>query len=391
MNNYSINVFGEPVISGKIKSFPEDFVVEEVTPDGKVRTVDYGIFQRFTDMLPKKKDQHLHLTLVKRNYTTLRAIAQLSHRLRFSKSRIGYAGTKDKKAVTAQRISIWNVKLSDVKKIKMKDLLLKDFEFSEKRLTLGDLSGNRFTITIRGSYEPSKTRQALKDFSVKLNDGIPNYFGPQRFGLQRPVNQLVGKQLLLGNFEGALMILLTNPGNENEDARKAREFAAKNWGSWAEILKVWPANLGVEAALLNYLVRYPKDFANAFRRLPKNLRRMFVHAFQSYVFNIALSSCIERGIAVEELPVVGFETKLEGEVGEIVSKILKDEDIKLEMFQLKRMPELAERGEFRKTKLFPKDFEVLGVDKEKIKIRFFLEKGSYATVLLYMLVGDFGE
>jgi len=388
MEKYGIKGFATQGIGGQIKTYPEDFIVEEIGLDNKICSVNYGFIDVISDMLPKKKKEHLHLTLVKRNYTTERAISQLSHSFRISKSRFGFAGTKDKRALTAQRISIWNVDLKKAKSLRLKDLILKNFSYSDRRINIGDLNGNRFTITIRDIEHPEK----LPDFSNKIKYGFPNFFGPQRFGIQRTVNHLIGKQILNGNFEGAAMIFLTSSGDENDEAKNAREFASKNWGNWNEILKIWPRNLGLEAAVINYLVKYPNDYANALRKLPKNIRRMFVHAFQSYIFNNVISELVANKITVPiQLPIIGYETKLESDTGEIITKLLKEEQIKLEDFKINRMPELSEPGIMRNSLIFPKNFKILKIKDKTLKIQFTLDKGSYATIVLFAMLGKYVE
>lgn len=391
MEEYGIKNFETENIGGKIKTYPEDFIVEEIWPGNKIYTVGYNFIESLKDALPKSRKEYLHLTLVKRNYTTERAISRLSHALHISKTRFGFAGTKDKRALTSQRISIWNIDLEKVKKIRIKDIFLKNFEYSDKRISLGDLLYNKFTITIR-DIKCQNVKEKIQHFLTQINKGIPNFFGPQRFGIQRAVNHLIGKQILLGNFEGAAMIFLTAQGKENAKAASARQFAAQNWGNWKEILKIWPKNLGLEAAVLNYLLKYPSDYANGLRKLPKHIRKMFIHSFQSFVFNKTLSEILGRGIPIpEQIPLVGYNTVLEGEVGKIISKILKEEQVKLEHFKLKSMPELAEPGSMRNCLVFPKDFKILKIKDNLLKIEFKLDKGSYATVVLLALLGEYVE
>ncbi len=377
MEKYGIKNFAKINLGGTIKKSPEDFVVEEITTDGKVCCANYSIAERLRDLFPGERKEQLHFTLVKKSWTTLRAISKLSEKLRISRRRFGFAGSKDRQAVTAQRISVWNMDVSKLKKIKLKDIRLKNFSYSNKRITLGDLYGNRFTITVRNPNQFSK-----KELKKTLEDGIPNYFGPQRFGIQRNMNHLIGKQLLLGNFEEAVRILITKEGNENIESKSARKFAAENWGDWNSILRIWPKNLGIEAAVLNYLVKYPHDYANALRKLPKNLRRMFIHAFQSYIFNLTLSS-LEK--YPEKIQLVGYDTKLEGETGNLISGFLKQENIKLSDFKLKRMPKLAEPGIERSATIFPEDVDILKASKNSVKLRFSLKKGAYATTVLMYL------
>ncbi len=375
MENYGIKNFTTLGIEGKIKKKPEDFVVEEILKDGRICTTKYSIIEKIKDMFSKKRKDQVHFTLVKKNWTTHRAISKISNQLRVSRKRIGFAGTKDKKAITSQRMSVWNVKIEDVKKVKLKDLFLKNFEYSNKRLSLGNLYGNRFTITIRDVKNSDK----IKDAKEIFDNGIKNYFGPQRFGTLRCVNKEIGKKIILGHFQDAVKIFLTETG---DSYTKERKFAEENWGEWDKILKQWPRKLGLEASVLNYLVKYPNDYANAFRKIQKNLRRLFVHSFQSYIFNRVLS---EMENPPEKIPLVGYKTKLKGECGKLIKKILKEENVKLEDFQISRMPELASKGIERESMLYPEDFKILKNRRDLLKIQFVLRKGSYATNVLMKL------
>ncbi|MCD6371222.1 MAG: tRNA pseudouridine(13) synthase TruD, partial [Candidatus Aenigmarchaeota archaeon] len=173
---------------------------------------------------------------------------------------------------------------------------------------------------------------------------------------------------------------------EGED--EERKFAKENWGNWKEILKKFQNKLSLESAVLNYLVKYKKDFGNAFGKLPKNIRRLFIHAYQSYIFNKVLEKMINNKEEIpEEIPLIGYETKLEGKVGGYIKEILKEEKIKLEMFKLKRTPTLAEPGSLRNSFAKVKNFRVLKVKDGFLKIRFILDKGCYATTVLSI----FGE
>ena len=369
-----------------IKEKPEDFVVEEIDYSGKQLTVDYSLKEKIKDAIKKEFKDQLHVTLVKKNYTTNRAIKQISSKLRIGRRRIGYAGTKDKKAITAQRISIWNIELKKVKKIKLKDITLKNFKYSNKRLSLGNLEGNRFTITVR----PLMTKKELQEKKGKIekafSEKIPNYFGPQRFGIQREVNHLIGKELSLGNLERATKFFLTYPGDENYDASKAREFTNKNWGDFKEAITKYPRFLGLEVAVLNSLVKSPKDFGNALQKIPKKIRKIFVHSYQSYLFNSLLKHLIEKNKEVpEELPLVGYESELSGEIKKFIEKKLKQDGLSLESFKLRRTPKLAEKGLYRESFVEIKDFKILEIKDNFLKICFTLDKGVYATTALMTL------
>lgn len=381
MENYGINTFHTLNVGGHIKEKVEDFIAQEVRPDKTMCSISYSLLEKFKDALPKERKDHLRFTLVKKNWTTNRAIKKLSDHLRVSRKRFSFAGTKDKRAITAQRASVWNVRLEALKKITLKDITVKNFDYAEERLHLGELYGNRFTITVRDANNPLNITHAKK----LMENGIRNYFGPQRFGILRPNNHLIGKELIRGHFEEAAKIFITLTGDRSSEERK---FAARHWGEWGKILKIWPDHLGVEAALLNYLVQHPNDYANAFRQLPKNLLRLFVHAVQSYVFNLALSQIEDPPT---NLPLVGYSTQLKGEAGALIKKILKEEEISRNDFRSRSMPELATRGTERPSKMYPKQFKVLRCQDDLLTIRFVLKKGRYATIVLMKLGVNIGK
>ncbi|MBR9707088.1 MAG: tRNA pseudouridine(13) synthase TruD, partial [Candidatus Diapherotrites archaeon] len=189
-------------VSGKIKHIPEDFKVEEVTPDGK--TLKIGQPEASWDDIPGKGDQ-LIFKLEKKKWDTMLAVKEIAERLYIGPNRIGYAGTKDRQAITTQRMSIWNVEPKKIQNLRIKDMTFYPIEKSKERLNLGDLKGNRFIITIREiPFTVDKTRErletAIKEFKV-----VPNYFGEQRFGSARKITHKVGELMIKGSLKEAVM------------------------------------------------------------------------------------------------------------------------------------------------------------------------------------------
>ncbi len=367
----------------RIKEKPQDFVVEEITPDMEV--LEAGKQYPFSG----GDGDQLICVLEKINWDTNRAMKFLARRLHVSTKRIGFAGTKDKRAWTTQRISIWGVRTEDVERISIKDMWVKPLSYSRDRISLGDLWGNRFTITIRDLTE--KERELLerpKEFIV------PNMFGIQRFGEKRPVTHIVGKALIMQNPEAAAKVYLAwiGPG-EREETKEARRKLAENW-NWKEALEYFPEHLGYERAILHHLADYPNDYANALRQLPRNLLKMFVHAYQSYLFNKYLSEreksigldIVDRDIPQDSVPtgpLYGYETELaSGVPGEIEKKVIKEENVDLEDFRVKPVPEVSSRGGRRPISVKVHQYTILEKDKDHVRIQFSLEKGAYATTVL---------
>jgi len=376
-------------IGGRIKEIPEDFIVEEITLEGRILEADLNFDSNATNsdkICDDAEMEYLHFTLQKRNWDTLRAIREISKRLKISRKRFGFAGTKDKRAVTTQRVSVWRKTIHDLEKIRITDIVLRDFKYRNERINLGDLWGNRFTIRIRNiDLEHDEIVDRISRIINELDGKIPNFFGPQRFGTTRPITHLVGKEILKGNFERAVMLYIAEVfDEESRESRDARAILKENM-DFKSALRKFPKYLGYEKAMLNFLVRNSNDFIGALRRLPKRLRMMFIHAYQSYIFNKSLSRYIIDGIFVEKLPLVGYET----EIDEITSEILEEEGISREHFRVNRMPELSSRGSYRDCFVDFKNFKLISIENDKLNegklsvvIQFSLPRGSYATILI---------
>jgi len=273
-------------IGGKLRLVPEDFVVEEIPVEKKGTTGPYLICR-----------------LTKTNWELQHAIKEIAKRLGISHRRIGWAGTKDRNAITRQRISLYNVTTEQVAKIQLADIILKPLGQSNESLSLGDLLGNRFDILIRDT-EPADLEQRVHAINNTVCQGIPNYFGLQRFGATRPVTHLVGEWILRGNFEQAVITYVGQAfSGEPENVRAVRSAFSKTRDIQSALSDL-PPQMSYERAMLHYLYKHPADYAGALLELPPKLLSMFVSAFQSYLFNCALSRRFDDGHTLTE-PLVG--------------------------------------------------------------------------------------
>jgi tRNA pseudouridine13 synthase len=358
-----------PGIGGRLKESPADFIVREITPEGAVLDLESDTDG---DMSP---GEYTHFTLVKEDWDTMRAVGEISKRLGVSRNRLAFAGTKDRRAITAQRVSVQRVPVERLKAVMIKDVRLKDFGYSDENLGLGSLKGNRFTVRVRGVCDGAAERIAAVE--AELEAGFPNYFGLQRFGDVRPITHEVGRLMLKGDFEAAAMTYLAG-SFEGEDgpSRTVREKLAAD-RDFQSALNGFPAGLGYEKAMLNRLVQSPGDFRGALRELPKNLQRMFIHAYQGHVFNRALSECVRRSLPADRLPLVGLKVPPD----DISRRVLDGDGVAVEDFGVKGMGELASRGEYREAFAAAEGFS-WKVEGDGAVFDFSLGKGSYATVLL---------
>ena len=363
-----------PGIKGALKEQVNDFVVKELASH------DTG------------EGNHIIVKLRKQNMTTLEAIGKLSNMLHISRDRIGYAGNKDKRAVTEQYISIQGVSEEDVRQIFTDEF---DIEVIGEghHIGLGNLSANRFEILIRDLNLPIEDiRNRSLKIVEELDGKFPNYFGDQRFGSARPITHQVGRHILRGEYEKAVWTYIAKPyDSEYKSIRKTRQ---KLWESRdpEDAAEKFPESYRYEKTLLYHLTKNEGDYKGAIKRLPEGLQQLFIHAYQSWIFNRVLSNLLEDGWfdPEYEIPLVGFKTDLKDNKPEnMIEEILEEEGVSQEDFRLQDFPELRSEGSFRRAFADFRNFEILDIEEDdlnmtqnKMRVKFDLPKGCYATVLL---------
>ncbi len=268
-------------IGGVLRTTAEDFRVDEIA-------VDVG-----------NEGPYLICRLEKRDWELQHAVKELAKRLGISHRRIGWGGTKDRHAVTTQLISLYNVTPEQIAEIRMKDITLEVLGHSQHALSLVSLKGNRFAIVIR-ELEGCDPADQVASVTRTVETGLPNYYGIQRFGVIRPLTHLVGEYILKGDFESAVTTYIGKQcPDEPEEIGTARNafFTSRDP---AAALHDFPVPLSYERAMLHHLVANPLDYQGALQVLPPKLLSMFVSAFQSYLFNCALSVRFDDGLGLNE-------------------------------------------------------------------------------------------
>ncbi len=398
-------------IGGRIKASAQDFEVREVS--------DY----------PTKAEDgdHTIATIKSTNWETNRLVRKLSRKLGISRTRVGFAGTKDKRAVTTQLMSFRRASVDDVSNLHLTDVEITDIYSARRGIQLGDLIGNEFTIVLREIPE-GDWQQRFETTAQQLNEagGIPNYFGIQRFGAVRPVTHTMGEHIVNSRFKEAVEAYLYYPEKEeSEDAQAARLALYK--GQLQDGLDIMPTHMSFERSMVEYLMHNPEDYIGALKVLPINLTLMFVHAYQSHLFNRILTRRIEAGLPITKpvvgdfilprsklgvpdqdnpvpvgeqnlekitklcgkhkafvsIPCFGTEVPLaEGEPGEIEAKVIEEEGLDRDRFIVPEIPRLTTRGIRREAfcHIMDSSYEVL--DESSAKVQFRLYKGAYATVVV---------
>jgi tRNA pseudouridine13 synthase len=325
-----------------LKQIPEDFIVREV----RRLKLDSG---RFAYILVKKKLRN-----------TLDVAKEIAKQLNLREKQIGFAGSKDKHAITEQYFSIEGIKEERIAKLNIENVALDFVGYGKNPISLGDLEGNEFEIVIRD----------LNYVNIKEINFVANYFDEQRFSLH---NSAIGKHLIKKEFHDAMKLI--------------DDFRAKE-----------------------HLGKHPNDYIGALKKLSPRLVLMYVHAYQSYLWNETLAEYLRSFNGKEvayslgkfvfvdekfdlEVPLIGFDTSFsDSKIEKIVLFIMEKEGIDFSDFVIKQIPELSREGELRNVFVDVKDFKLgsvedddLNVGKKKVKVSFTLRKGSYATIVLRKL------
>ena len=329
----------------KIKQIPEDFIVKEIS-----------------DIILGNTGKYAYFLLNKKNYNTIKAIETIAKALGINVKNIGFAGNKDKNAVTEQLISIKNGK-KDFEKVPLKDIWLKYVGKGDEEIYLGRLKGNEFYITIRGleDKEIKKIEEKAKNKQIFM----PNYFGEQRFSKS---NHWIGKAITNRDFKKAVELVLESNSEQNERIEE-------------------------------HLQRQKNDFIVALKIIPFKMLKLYVHSYQSFLFNRTLEEYISvntGGNKVtydETIPIIGFSTELKNKkIKKIIEKIMQEEKVTERDFIIRAIPYLSSEGGERDAFIKINDFKIINVEKdelnvgkEKMAVSFSLLKGCYATVLMDFL------
>ncbi|MBI2652043.1 tRNA pseudouridine(13) synthase TruD, partial [Candidatus Woesearchaeota archaeon] len=175
-----INLYKYPAFMHQIKHLPEDFIVKEVSQINSQLNGTYSYF-----------------ILKKINYTTIDALQVLSKKFKIPLKYFGFAGNKDKNAITEQKISIFRG-MKNFENTNFNNIELKYLGNGKGPISLGNLEGNEFTITIRSlNNKEIKKIKSLQNKKIK----VPNLYGPQRFSKN---NSLIGKTIIKRNFKKAV-------------------------------------------------------------------------------------------------------------------------------------------------------------------------------------------
>ena len=387
-------------MGGVIKASVEDFRVDEIP-----------------SYLPSGSGEHCYLTIEKQGITTLEAIHRIAKQLKISERDIGYAGMKDAVGITRQTISVQWLSPEKAREIELDGVRVVGAARHTNKLKLGHLKGNRFRIVVRG-VEAAAAQLVQPIVDILATRGVPNYFGSQRYGAQGN-SHLIGMALLRGDWQGAVDRLIGDPAAVRDEQWSAA-IAAYGAGALEEALRLFPRHCRGEREVLQRLIARPDAPEKAFSVLHPRLKKMYLSAAQSFLFDEVVArridaldriitgdlaykhgngACflVEEG-AVEQGrceqfeispsgPMFGCKMKQPaGEVWQMEEEILTAAGITLASFDLPGG--LRMEGERRALRV-PLEGFLWNCEGDCLSLEFSLPRGSYATSVMREITKGF--
>jgi tRNA pseudouridine13 synthase len=392
----------------KLKVKPEDFIVREKTViEIHESPGDFRVYR-----------------LRKTQWDSFDLVDILSRRFRMLKSDISMCGRKDRHGQAEQLLAVRN-RPDLPAHIDEPGYSLQALGYTDRKLSAAAIAGNHFRMTLR-DISPREIDAIKQNCLTVRTDGFVNYFDEQRFGSARAGKGFPGKSLFLGRMEEALKIFLAPDGHESAAERAFKKEAAGLWRQWKKIASPVPHKYAAVMRVLNEPGGY-MAFNKAVNAINRDLLIMALHAYQSFLFNrlavryllglektgtigqlearafdygellfcSSLPAGVLPGLRQAVLPVPGHDTVISDPVVlEALTAVLAEENITLNDLKVKKLHGKAVRGTERKLIVLPEEFafdepaaDELHPGQKKFTLRFYLPRGSYATMLVKRIAG----
>lgn len=385
-----------PPIRAAIKRRYEDFQVDEIPA-----------------YAPCGAGDHVYFTIEKTGLSTMRAVNDIAQELDILSRDIGLAGLKDARAVTRQTLSIEHIDPAEIASLRIPRIKVLSTTRHTNKLKIGHLRGNRFRIKLR-EVDLGRLDDLRAICAVLQHRGVPNYFGQQRFGSRGDTWQ-IGRAVLQGDHVTALDLMLGRPGpHDSGDVLRARQLY--DTGKFAAAARAWPYGFRDNARACRAMEKSGGKHKRAFFAIDQRLKKFYVNAYQSYLFNLVLAGRIaeidqvregdlafkhdngavfrvtdaaaesSRAAAFEISPtgpIFGFRmTEAGGPTREEESAVLAGEGLSLDDFRRGR--DMKFHGSRRPLRFRPDGLELEpGADEHGafLELRFSLASGCYATMI----------
>jgi tRNA pseudouridine13 synthase len=390
----------------KVKATPSDFIVQEES--------NLTVGQRPSEFAVFK--------LSKTSWDTFDLVDLLSRRLGVTREDISVGGMKDRHGSTEQMVSVRGLHGARASGgLREANFSLVFQGWADHAVTARDIRGNRFQITLR-DLTPDEARRVEANLPDAARDGIPNYYDEQRFGSARHGAGFMGKEIFLGHRERALRLWFTPSKHDDQKTRKMKRCVLENWARWEKCAGMGFVEYG---RVLAYLAQHRQAYHQALAMLDRRFIVFVLNAYQSFLFDEILAGWLSgtaaaRGFSVQPLryaygtwqffgplspadgaflrgvllPVPGHDTVArDPDAAEMLRKVLAAEEISLADLRVRQMRRIGVGGVERAAVAIPEDLQADGPGEDdlypgrrKVTLRFFLPRGSYATVLIKRLM-----
>ena len=344
---------------------PEDFIVEEIP-----------LYN------PTGVGTHTFFAIRKRNLTTFEAIKHIAGVLNVNPNDIGYAGLKDKNALTTQILSVHKITPEQVLEIDLSDIEILWAVSHGHKLRVGHLRGNRFEITLR-DIPLIHYREIEKRMIRFQSEGVPNRFGNQRFGNNQDTH-LIGKALVKKDWKTLVKYIRTDSSRQKTEKTE-------------------------EGIFQDDTVKIDKVISS----IPHRMRKLYLSAYQAYLFNRVMEMRIpdlgklcNGDIAIKHInnapflvkdalkeqpradvfeispsgPIFGYKMRQPlGKIQEMEDSLLKSEGVRLDAFR--KVAGIRLPGTRRAFRMKLESHKIEKVN-HGIRVCFTLPVGGYATVIV---------
>lgn len=386
----------------KLKDAPDDFRVRESL-----------------DFVEDRQGPYFIHRLRKEKLDTLEAIRLVADYADVDRTKIAFAGLKDRQGVTEQWISIEGTRVD----WRGPGLEVTFVGRSMEPITSKLSRGNDFAIVVR-SLGPQELTRLEERVPVIESQGFANYFDDQRFACLRHGQGFPMKHVLLGNFDKALLALVATPSptaiTGDVKLKKLLNFA---WGDWLRCKNV--ARGPVWQRLFQHLLDHPDDFRGALELLPQRQKLIHAYAYQSFLWNRAVDLFLKteipayrqirvrteagsyvswKRLADDQAQRLGIaRTPLyapDGEGGEpgfdrAMRQVMRDAHIADDCFYTNQISGMVLKEEPRQLVVVPRRLRVSASEpdernpgRRRVELRFGLPRGAYATMLVKHLFAD---
>ncbi|RKL36860.1 Multisubstrate pseudouridine synthase 7 [Fusarium proliferatum] len=302
----------------------EGAIVATLIPPRKANSKKRGRGGRGGGREEKPAGEYLHFTLFKENRDTMDAVNQIARFLKVKPQVIGYAGTKDRRASTVQQCSVRYMRPRNLAGIngRIWGVSTGDYDYKDKPIYLGQLLGNEFVIAIKscqivGESNDQPIAQRVEVLKKNVDQALShmnehgwiNYFGHQRFGTHEVGTHQIGQLILGDKYEEAVMSLLhyddkiaqraevgdipDEPSKRDEYLRNQACMLFLTDKDVDRAIKLMPRRFSAENSIFRHLNRQGaqsrRDFIGSLVHITRGLRSMYLHAYQSYIWNHAAS------------------------------------------------------------------------------------------------------